>query len=189
MKLLDFAKAKMWLFVIMKVPFPRIKSAINSERAEVLFETVAYYEDYELPVEVDVGKSSIATMFVSFLTSLWRLLWVVQEGHGTYSKCFEAQGLHAHVYQLFNDTQTFCNEVKKITSRLILAHYDLSPPSTAKTTIERLQGIKDKARTLLEKLKYLHGEQDASVIIFLALPWTSTNQTYREGQAISYIRP
>ena len=33
-----------------------------------------------------------------------------------YSKCFEARGLHAHVYQLFNDTQTFHSEVKKIAS-------------------------------------------------------------------------
>lgn len=72
----------------------------------------------------------------------------------------------ANHVQLFNDTQTFCSEIKKAALKIVPSQYNLFPPSSAKTQAERIQAVKDKAAALLENSQYLQGEPDALVHIF-----------------------
>ncbi|KAF8120085.1 hypothetical protein EV363DRAFT_1460047 [Boletus edulis] len=61
---------------------------------------------------------------------------------------------------IFNDTQTFHSNIKKVVMKYIRPGYDLFPPSTAKTDEECLAAVMDKADKLLSTSSYLCGAPD-----------------------------
>ena len=66
-------------------------------------------------------------------------------------------------FQLFNDTQTFRNEIKKAVLKFIHPGYDLFSPITANSDGEQLTAVRNKADHLLSTSSYLHGEPNAQV--------------------------
>ncbi|KAI6016353.1 hypothetical protein BKA83DRAFT_4497978 [Pisolithus microcarpus] len=62
---------------------------------------------------------------------------------------------------LFNDTQTFRSEIKKVTVRIVPFEYGLYPPETIDDNAERINFIKKKATQLLESARYLRGDLDS----------------------------
>ena len=52
----------------MTLPFPRIESAIDNQCSEVLFETIAHYEDNQLEVEAGTVGHLSQLLFTLFLT-------------------------------------------------------------------------------------------------------------------------
>ncbi|KAL4072340.1 hypothetical protein V8B97DRAFT_1870496 [Scleroderma yunnanense] len=62
---------------------------------------------------------------------------------------------------LFNDTQTFCSNVKKTIMKTLLFDYELYPLSSAGNDEAWIKFVKDKADKLLRTSVYLHGKPDA----------------------------
>ncbi|KAI6035921.1 hypothetical protein BKA83DRAFT_4485010 [Pisolithus microcarpus] len=62
---------------------------------------------------------------------------------------------------LFNDTQTFRSEIKKLAARIVPIEYNLSAPKSATTEREWLEAVKQKATAFLEGAKFLRGECDS----------------------------
>ncbi|KIJ65319.1 hypothetical protein HYDPIDRAFT_28030 [Hydnomerulius pinastri MD-312] len=61
---------------------------------------------------------------------------------------------------LFNDTQTFRSEIKKLAQCVIPLEYHLQAPPSAKTEAEHIHTIKDKAADLIQDSAFLLGERD-----------------------------
>lgn len=68
--------------------------------------------------------------------------------------------------QLFNDTQTFCSDVKKAIMKTLLFDYELYPPPNAGNKEAWIKFVKDRANELLWSSAYLHGEPDGLVCFF-----------------------
>ncbi|KIK16144.1 hypothetical protein PISMIDRAFT_16015 [Pisolithus microcarpus 441] len=62
---------------------------------------------------------------------------------------------------LFNDTQTFRSEIKKVAMRIVPFKYGLYPPKTIDDNAERIDFVKKKATQLLESARYLHRDLDS----------------------------
>ncbi|KAL4064639.1 hypothetical protein J3A83DRAFT_4191349 [Scleroderma citrinum] len=72
--------------------------------------------------------------------------------------------------QLFNDTQTFCSDVKKAIMKTLLFDYELYPLSSAGNEEAWIKFVKDKADELLRTSVYLHGKPDTlNYILYNAL--------------------
>ncbi|KAI5989501.1 hypothetical protein EDD15DRAFT_2198461 [Pisolithus albus] len=76
---------------------------------------------------------------------------------------FYPQHKRSMARMLFNDTQTFRSEIKKLAARIVPIEYNLSAPKSATTEHERLEAVKQKAATFLEGAKFLRGECDSLV--------------------------
>ncbi|KAI6032164.1 hypothetical protein PISMIDRAFT_121667 [Pisolithus microcarpus 441] len=72
--------------------------------------------------------------------------------------------------QLFNDTQTFWSEIKKVAVQIVPIKYNLSAPKSATTKCEWLDAVKQKATALLEGAKFLQGECDSLISSNFAHP-------------------
>ncbi|KIJ16082.1 hypothetical protein PAXINDRAFT_11121 [Paxillus involutus ATCC 200175] len=59
---------------------------------------------------------------------------------------------------IFNDSQTFHSEIKKIAVHVVPIEYKLFPPSAAITEAERVAAVKMKAAALLDSAMFLRGE-------------------------------
>ncbi|KAF8133443.1 hypothetical protein EV363DRAFT_1295587 [Boletus edulis] len=62
---------------------------------------------------------------------------------------------------IFNDTQTFHSDIKKVVMKFIHPGYDLFLPATAGIDKEKLTVVKNKADKLLSTSSYLRGAPDA----------------------------
>ncbi|KAI5982923.1 hypothetical protein EDD15DRAFT_2376986 [Pisolithus albus] len=74
---------------------------------------------------------------------------------------FYPQHKRSMARMLFNDTQTFRSEIKKLAARIVPIEYNLSAPKSATTEHERLEAVKQKAAAFLEGAKFLRGECDS----------------------------
>ncbi|KIJ10399.1 hypothetical protein PAXINDRAFT_16626 [Paxillus involutus ATCC 200175] len=61
---------------------------------------------------------------------------------------------------IFNDSQMFCSEIKKIAVRVVPIECELFPPSATITEAERVAAVKTKAAALLDSAMFLRGEPD-----------------------------
>ncbi|KAI6023527.1 hypothetical protein BKA83DRAFT_4125086 [Pisolithus microcarpus] len=62
---------------------------------------------------------------------------------------------------LFNDTQTFHSEIKKVAMRIVPFEYGLYPPETIDDNAKQIDFVKKKATQLLESAQYLRGDLDS----------------------------
>ncbi|KAI6017759.1 hypothetical protein BKA83DRAFT_4496913 [Pisolithus microcarpus] len=62
---------------------------------------------------------------------------------------------------LFNNTQTFHSEIKKVAVHIIPFEYGLYPPETIDDNAKQINFVKKKATQLLESAQYLHGDLDS----------------------------
>ncbi|KAI5993297.1 hypothetical protein EDD15DRAFT_2196719 [Pisolithus albus] len=62
---------------------------------------------------------------------------------------------------LFNDTQTFRSEIKKVAVHIVPFEYGLYPPENIDDNAERIDFVKKKAAQLLKSAQYLHGDLDS----------------------------
>ncbi|KAL4079786.1 hypothetical protein J3A83DRAFT_4368638 [Scleroderma citrinum] len=76
-------------------------------------------------------------------------------------KGWEVEAIIQLTGQLFNDTQTFCSNVKKTIMKTLLFDYELYPLSSAGNDEAWIKFVKDKADKLLRTSVYLHGKPDA----------------------------
>ncbi|KAI6037361.1 hypothetical protein BKA83DRAFT_4486392 [Pisolithus microcarpus] len=84
-----------------------------------------------------------------------------QEDQSELEAGFYPQYKRSMARMLFNDTQTFRSEIKKVAVRIVPIEYNLSAPKSATTERERLDAVKQKATVLLEGAKFLRGECDS----------------------------
>ncbi|KAI5999668.1 hypothetical protein EDD15DRAFT_2193699 [Pisolithus albus] len=84
-----------------------------------------------------------------------------QEDRSELEAGFYPQYKRSMARMLFNDTQTFRSEIKKVAVRIVPIEYNLSAPQSATTERERLDAVKQKATALLEGAKFLRGECDS----------------------------
>lgn len=68
-----------------------------------------------------------------------------------------------NIYQLYNDTSTYCCEIKKFVVQISPIHYQLYPPSNVKSEAEHYKFVRDRAKVLLADWLFLHGEADELV--------------------------
>ncbi|KIK17530.1 hypothetical protein PISMIDRAFT_111191 [Pisolithus microcarpus 441] len=127
MKLLDEAKARIWLHITTEEPFLRLETAVNGQCSEIIIELVVKYQ--EDSSELEAG--------------------------------FYPQHKRSMAWMLFNDTQTFRSEIKKLAARIVPIEYNLSAPKSAMTEREQLEAVKQKAAAFLEGAKFLRGECDS----------------------------
>ncbi|KAI6123738.1 hypothetical protein EV401DRAFT_2069205 [Pisolithus croceorrhizus] len=90
-KLLDKAKGRMWLYV-----------AIDGAYMEILVEMVIKYKDDGLELEAGNFFNTYYVLSVSLLA------------------CFYPKHQRSMAMILFNDMQTFCSEVKKVTTHIVI---------------------------------------------------------------------
>ncbi|KAI6016159.1 hypothetical protein BKA83DRAFT_4129172 [Pisolithus microcarpus] len=62
---------------------------------------------------------------------------------------------------LFNNTQTFHSEIKKVAVRIVPFEYGLYPPETIDDNAEQIDFVKKKATQLLESARNLRGDLDS----------------------------
>ncbi|KAI6022342.1 hypothetical protein BKA83DRAFT_4126055 [Pisolithus microcarpus] len=127
MKLLDKAKARIWLHVATEEPFLRLETAVDGQCSEIIIELVVKYQ--EDSSELEAG--------------------------------FYPQHKRSMAWMLFNDTQTFWSEIKKLAAPIVPIEYNLSAPKSATTECEWLEAVKQKAAVFLEGAKLLRGECDS----------------------------
>ncbi|KAI6023678.1 hypothetical protein BKA83DRAFT_4492383 [Pisolithus microcarpus] len=84
-----------------------------------------------------------------------------QEDQSELEAGFYPQYKRSMAWMLFNDTQTFRSEIKKVAVRIVPIEYNLSAPKSATTKRERLDAVKQKATALLEGAKFLRGDNFA----------------------------
>ncbi|KAG6379784.1 hypothetical protein JVT61DRAFT_10323 [Boletus reticuloceps] len=70
---------------------------------------------------------------------------------------------------IYNDISTFRCEIKKFVAQILPIHYQLYPPSSAKTDPERHKFVRDRAQALLHNWQFLHGEPDENVHAVLGI--------------------
>ncbi|KAF8134028.1 hypothetical protein EV363DRAFT_1295397 [Boletus edulis] len=123
------------------------------------------------------GSIPSKTTNISFYPQLWRKLLNLAKAH---IECKEV--LHKAIAYfeenqwqvdrdympnmcrlIFNDTQTFHSDIKKVVMKFIHPGYDLFLPATAGIDKEKLTVVKNKADKLLSTSSYLHGAPDAQV--------------------------
>ncbi|KAI6016927.1 hypothetical protein BKA83DRAFT_4497449 [Pisolithus microcarpus] len=84
-----------------------------------------------------------------------------QEDSSELEAGFYPQHKRSMAWMLFNDTQTFRSEIKKLAARIVPIEYNLSAPKSATTEREWLEAVKQKATAFLEGAKFLRGECDS----------------------------
>ncbi|KIK16622.1 hypothetical protein PISMIDRAFT_113006 [Pisolithus microcarpus 441] len=93
-----------------------------------------------------------------------------QEDQSELEAGFYPQYKRSMAWMLFNDTQTFWSEIKKVAVRIVPIKYNLSAPKSATTECEWLDAVKQKATALLEGAKFLQGECDSLISSNFAHP-------------------
>ncbi|KAF8119895.1 hypothetical protein EV363DRAFT_1194276 [Boletus edulis] len=129
-RLLDLAKARMQLYILVDDAFPPLATAIDGPCQECLLEAMAFNQESGND-ELEDGY------FPKYRREMARL-----------------------VNLQYNDAPTFRCEIKKLVTHIIPIHYQLYPRSSARTDAERHQSIRDQANALLDNWLFLHGEPD-----------------------------
>ncbi|KAI6014898.1 hypothetical protein BKA83DRAFT_123532 [Pisolithus microcarpus] len=153
-KLLDEAKARIWLYVATEEPFLRLETAVDGQCSEEIIELVVKYQEDQS--ELKAGKYIPCDTFV------------VHSQH--FPIGFYPQYKRSMARMLFNDMQTFWSEIKKVAVRIVPIEYNLSAPKSATTECEQLDAVKQKATALLEGAKFLRGECDSLISSNFAHP-------------------
>ena len=74
-------------------------------------------------------------------------------------------------FQLFDDLASWRGELKKATSNVVRAHYELFPPQNANlTNVQVREYVKKAATELIMKSTFAHGNKDDEVCLFFFLP-------------------
>ncbi|KAG6369926.1 hypothetical protein JVT61DRAFT_13310 [Boletus reticuloceps] len=161
-RLLDLAKARTRLYILVDNAFPPLATAIDGPCQECLLEAMAFNQELGNN-ELEDGKfyafdhfiysgSHFIGYFPKYRREMARLVSQVPKYKDI-----------AQSFQIYNDAPTFQCEIKKFVTHIIPIHYQLYPRSSARTDAKRHQSIRDQVNALLNNWLFLHGELDEQV--------------------------